>query len=128
MLLDTVFLIDPQREMGGGRRRGAVDFLNDHAEATPWISLITWMEFGEGYPPEKEDACRLFLSRFPLVLPDEAIAWRASQISRKLRKRGSTIGDHDIWIAATALERGMPLVTGNPRHFQRIADLEILAD
>ncbi len=126
MLLDTSFLIDLQRELGAGPVRGATRFLNEHAEATPWISLITWMEFAEGYPPEGEDACRLFLSRFPLILPDPGIAWRAAQISRSLRRQGMVVGDHDIWLAATALERSLPLVTRNPRHFGRVPDLEVL--
>lgn len=105
MLLDSAFLIDLQRELAGRRVRRAVTFLNDHAEQTPWISLITWMEFAEGYSSEEEEACRRFLSRFPLVLPDPAIAWRASRISRQLRQEGLMIGDHDVWIAATALDR-----------------------
>ncbi len=127
MLLDTTFLIDLQRELAGGRVRGASRLLNGHAQATPWISLVTWMEFAEGYPAEKEDACRLFLSRFPLILPDPAIAWRASRLSRTLRASGSVIGDHDLWIAATALDRGLSLVTRNPRHFARIPELYLLA-
>jgi len=126
MLLDTSFLIDLQRELAGGPARGAVRFLDDHPEVTPWISLVTWMEFAEGYPPEKEDACRLFLSRFPLILPDPAIAWRASRLSRRLRASGSVIGDHDLWIAATALHRGLPLVTRNAAHFARVPELRIL--
>ena len=109
MLLDTSFLIDLQRELAGGRARGAAGFLKVHPEATPWISLITWMEFGEGYPAEREEACRVFLSRFPLIVPDLAIAWRASRVSRQLRHDGSAIADHDLWIAATALERSLPL-------------------
>ncbi|MEK7409221.1 MAG: type II toxin-antitoxin system VapC family toxin [Acidobacteriota bacterium] len=125
MLLDTTFLIDLQRELAGGRARGAVRFLDSQPGATPWISLFTWMEFAEGYPAEKEDACRLFLSRFSLILPDPAIAWRASRIARKLRESGSIIGDHDLWIAATAIERGMPLVTRNPKHFQRIPEVAV---
>ena len=126
MLLDTTFLIDLQRELGGGRMRGAGRLLSSHGDAVPWISLVTWMEFAEGYPAEQEQACRLFLSRFPLILPDAAVAWRASRISRQLRESGATIGDHDLWIAATALERGLLLVTRNPRHFRRIPDLKTL--
>ena len=106
--------------------RGAGRLLRTNPDAVPWISLFTWMEFAEGHPAEKEDACRLFLSRFSLILPDSAIAWRASRISRELRESGSTIGDHDVWIAATAIERDLPLVTRNPRHFRRIPDLKIL--
>jgi len=126
MLLDTSFLIDLQRELAGGRKRGAARLLSDHPEATPSISLVTWMEFAAAYPSEREDACRLFLSRFALVLPDPAVAWRASRICRTLRQAGSPIGDHDLWIAASALERGLPLVTRNPRRFRRIPHLQIL--
>ena len=127
MLLDTSFLIDFERELAGGRSRGAMRFLSEHAGVTPSISLFTWMEFVEGYPPEKEDACRIFLSDFPLILPDLAIAWRASRIFRTLRGTGSSIGDHDVWIAASALERSMPLVTRNPRHLTRVPHLSILS-
>ena len=126
MLLDTTFLIDFQRELGGGPTRGAARLLDGHPHATPWISLFTWMEFAEGYPAEREETCRLFLSRFPLILPDLAIAWRVSRISRMLRESGSAVGDHDLWIAATAVERGMPLVTRNPKHFRRIPELKII--
>jgi len=125
-LLDTTFLINLQRELAGGRMHRAGRLLSSNPDAAPWISLFTWMEFAEGYPAEKDDAGRLFLSRFSLILPDSAIDWRAARISRKLRESGSTIGDHDVWIAATAIERDLPLVTRNPRHFRRIPDLKIL--
>jgi len=84
------------------------------------------MEFAEGYPDRQEEDCRGFLARFPLVLPEPGIAWQASRLLRELRGAGSPIGDHDIWIAATALERSLPLVTRDARHFRRIRDLAIL--
>jgi tRNA(fMet)-specific endonuclease VapC len=85
------------------------------------------MEFAEGFPREKEEHCRVFLSRFQVVAPDFDVAWRASRISRYLRRRGSPVGDHEAWIAATALVRDVPLVTRNPRHFQRIPELRLLS-
>lgn len=125
MLLDTAVLIDLQRELAGGTKRGAVAFLQAHADETPWISIVTWMEFAEGYPAEKEESCRLFLSRFPVIVADAAIAWRASRIARELHRQRAMIGDHDVWIAATALERDLPVVTRNLRHFQRVPDLRV---
>lgn len=124
MLLDTCFLIDLQRELSSGRDFGTSAFLTGYANATPRISLITWMEFAEGY--EREDACRQFLARFPLVRPDQATAWRASRIAQVLRRAGLSIGDHDIWIAATACEERVPLVTRNIDHYRRITGLELL--
>jgi predicted nucleic acid-binding protein len=75
--------------------------LRDHAGETPWISLITWTELAGGYGEDHEDPCRLFLFRFPLIVPDQSIAWKASRISRSLRASGAPVGDHDVWVAAT---------------------------
>ncbi|MBI1786530.1 MAG: type II toxin-antitoxin system VapC family toxin [Acidobacteria bacterium] len=126
MLLDTTFLIDLQRELGGGKPRGASRYLNQQSAAAPWVSLISWMEFAEGYATQDEQSCRLFLSQFALVLSNAAIAWRASRISRRLREAGAVIGDHDIWIAATALEQGMQVVTRNPKYLARVDGLRVL--
>lgn len=101
-------------------------FLEDHAQETVWVSLFTWMEFAEGYESERADSCRAFLSGFRLLVPDLAIAWQASRISRRLRQHGRTISDHDVWIAASALEHRIPLVTRNTRHFLRVGGLTVL--
>lgn len=51
---------------------------------------------------------------------------RAAEIYADLYKRGELIGDADILIAATAIENNLPIVTNNEKHFQRIANLQIL--
>ncbi len=51
---------------------------------------------------------------------------RASEVYADLYKRGQLIGDADILIAATALENGLPVVTNNESHFNRILGLQIL--
>jgi predicted nucleic acid-binding protein len=84
------------------------------------------MEFAEGYGTEREEACREFLSRFLLVLPDTSIAWRASRLSRQMHEMGRQVGDHDLWIAATAMESGKPLVTRNTGHFSLIPGLQVI--
>lgn len=127
MLLDTTFLIDLQRDLKGARPRGAVRFLQSRPSAQVCISLVSWMEFAEGYGPEREEACREFLSRFPLLLPDVSIAWRASRLSRQVREQGRQVGDHDLWIAATAIELGKPVVTRNVAHFRLIPGVEVIA-
>ena len=126
MLLDTTFLIDLQRDLKGGRAHGAARFLQSRPSAPVFISLISWMEFAEGYGPEQEETCRQFLSQFPLIMPDVAIAWRASRLSWLMREQGRHVGDHDLWIAATAMELGKPLVTRSTRHFRLIPDLHIV--
>lgn len=42
-----------------------------------------------------------------------------------LESKGMKIGDMDMFIAATALEEGLILVTGNGDHFSRIPGLKI---
>lgn len=126
MLLDTCFLIDLQDELRSGRSRGAYDLLRRRGKAVPRIALVSWLEFAEGFDDAQEEACRLFLAQFQLILPTAAIAWRASRISRNLRASGNLIADHDLWIAATALEEGVPLVTRDSRHFARVPGLTIV--
>ncbi len=85
------------------------------------------MEFAEGFDEPDETICRRSLAPFQLIVPDTEIAWRASRISRLLRQTGMAIGDNDLWVAATALERELPLVTRNLRHYERVPDLRIVS-
>ena len=47
------------------------------------------------------------------------------EIRWMLESKGLKIGDMDMFIAATALEEGATLVTGNIKHFERIQGLKI---
>jgi tRNA(fMet)-specific endonuclease VapC len=47
------------------------------------------------------------------------------EIRWMLESKGKSIGDMDLFIAATALEEDLILVTGNVRHFERIPGLKI---
>jgi len=47
------------------------------------------------------------------------------EIRWALEQKGMKIGDMDMFIAATALEEELILVTGNVEHFGRIPDLKI---
>ena len=47
------------------------------------------------------------------------------EIRWELEKQGLRIGDMDMFIAATALEEDLILVTGNVKHFERIPGLKI---
>lgn len=50
---------------------------------------------------------------------------RFGKIKAELEAKGQRIDDADIIIAATALEGGMTLVTGNTKHFSRIPGLKL---
>lgn len=43
-----------------------------------------------------------------------------------LERKGTRLDDMDTLIAATALQQGVTLITGNEKHFRRIAELKTL--
>ena len=94
------------------------------------ISLITYGEIYEGIyygtkPAQDEIAFHQFL-RVANVLPlNRRVMQRFARIRGDLRRRGELIGDPDVLIAATALYHNLTLVTGNVRHFERIAGLSL---
>lgn len=49
---------------------------------------------------------------------------RFGEIKASLEVRGERLADADLMIAATALEHNLVVVTGNVRHFRRVAGLE----
>lgn len=127
MILDTTFVIDLQRELRTGKRLGAKAFLQAHDHEPVRISIVTWMEFAEGYGDGALEDCKLFLSHLPVIGISEEIAWAASRFARILRAAGAPIGDHDLWLAATAVHRTEALVSRNLDHFRRIPDLRLIA-
>ena len=46
-------------------------------------------------------------------------------MSRMLRATVSRLGDNDLWIAATALDAGEPLVARDREHFGRVPGLTV---
>ena len=127
MLFDTTFLIDYEREVKRSRPAAAHAFLTQHPNAPLFISIISVGEFAEGFDATQQQDCWLCLRHYTILNLTRDIAWQASQISRQLRAAGQPIGDSDIWIAATALHHGLPLVTSNAQHFQRVGGLQINA-
>ena len=127
MILDTTLLIDLQRELRRDRP-GAASRLLEHSEDAPvFITFVTWMEFAEGFGDDARLACERFLSGFQTLWPDGETAWLAARTSRSLRAAGDPIGDHDVWIAALALQHGRTVVSRNERHFRRVPGLSLRA-
>ncbi len=60
------------------------------------------------------------------VLPyDVEVARVYGEIRAQLEEAGRTLADADLQIAATAVHHDLELVTGNLRHFRRIASLRL---
>lgn len=58
---------------------------------------------------------------------DEVVAQQFGSIRARLKRQGNVIEDLDILIAATCATYNLTLVTSNPKHFQRVEHLRILA-
>jgi tRNA(fMet)-specific endonuclease VapC len=50
-----------------------------------------------------------------------------AELWAELEQRGQMIGTHDTWIAASALEHDLALLTGNLEEFGRVDSLRVLA-
>jgi predicted nucleic acid-binding protein len=68
---------------------------------------------------------RTLLPTLPVLPFDVAAARRYGEVRAELEHRGTPLGDADLRIAAIALARGLTVVTGNVRHFQRIPNLSV---
>ena len=126
MIVDTTFLIDLEREIAHRQPGLAMEFLARNHEQTMRISIITFGELAEGYEDPVAPELEELIAPYGIVEITQAIGRRYSAISRVLRASGSRWGDNDLWIGATALEVGEPLVTRGVDHFSRITGLTVL--
>ena len=56
---------------------------------------------------------------------DAEVARQYGRLRAYLRSIGQPIGPDDLWIAAHALARNVPLITHNLSEFQRVPDLSV---
>lgn len=76
-----------------------------------------------------QDPLRLFFERFISYCEVEelgrSVTEKVADIYAELKPQGKLIEDADILVAATAIDRGLAVVTDNEKHFRRIAGLEV---
>ncbi len=73
----------------------------------------------------REAFVETILQELPILPFTLDIARVHSRLWADLLARGEIIGLHDLLIAATALTHGLTLVSGDRRHFGKIADLNL---
>lgn len=114
VLLDTTVLIDLLRgrprtvgRLMALRRRGSV----------PFTTPINVEEIHRGLrPSERDSAARLF-DGLRIAQLGRAEGARAGDWRRAHASAGVTLAQADCLIAAAAVSIGVPLATGNPKHF-----------
>lgn len=125
LILDTTFLIDLEREQERGRPGRALAFLDAHEEARLYLTFTIAGEWGAGQSLSRRDAWESFLGPFYLLPSNPDVSWEYARTFRHLRANGQLIGANDLWIAATAIAYGMPLVTANHQDYVRVPGLDV---
>lgn len=126
-LLDTDTLSEILKQRNPQVIAKATEYLRLHGPFA--FSAFTRFEIARGY---KAKGTATLLTRFrefcehSLILPvTDEIFDRAEGLWATARRRGMPHGDADLIIAATALESGRTLVTGNTAHYAWIPGLKL---
>ncbi|MBI2678165.1 MAG: type II toxin-antitoxin system VapC family toxin [Candidatus Koribacter versatilis] len=69
---------------------------------------------------------RRFARMVPLLCCDSSTAEEFASISVRLRRKGKPIPENDVWIAATARQHGLTLVSRD-QHFAEVDDVTTVA-
>lgn len=124
-MLDTSLCIDVLR-----RRQAAVSARFNASAGAMALSSVAAMELLYG-AERSVDTVRTraavadFMDRL-IVLPFEAdAADHAARIRADLNRKGLSIGPYDCLIAGHARSRGLAVVTGNTREFERVDGLMV---
>ena len=102
-------------------------------EAYPDVTAVSFMTAAElhygaafsGYPEASIKAVEAFLSSMNVLRSSDSVMRSFGTIKAGLRRKRILIPDADLFIGATAVAHGVPLVTGNTKHFSRIESLEL---
>ena len=76
-------------------------------------------------PSKNIDTIEKLLITLEIVHTDIAILKRFGMIKAHLQRQGEPIADADILIASATIEKAERLITGNTKHFDRIAGLAL---
>jgi tRNA(fMet)-specific endonuclease VapC len=124
MVLDTDVCIEILRE----NRKVIEKRKNYSGELAVSFMTIAELRYGADYsgnPGGNHARVSRFLKSVQDIASCVDIADWFGKVKASLKRKHLLIPDADILVAATALSRGMPLVTGNTRHFSRIDGLAL---
>lgn len=90
------------------------------AELYQWANLRNWSE-------ARRAGLQDWLRRFVILPPSVVTAQHWGRLRAEAQRAGRPISPQDAWVAACALEHGIPLLTHNVKHFSAIEGLNLLS-
>lgn len=126
LILETTFLVDLEREAQRDASGPAHEFLRAHPDHRLHVTFTVAGELAAGIAPQMRNRWEDFLRPFRILWCTPEVRWRYGDAYRYLRSNGMLIGANDLWVAATAIGYGMPLVTRNERHLRRVPGLMVV--
>jgi tRNA(fMet)-specific endonuclease VapC len=127
LIVETTFLVDLEREHNRGRPGPAVAFLEARPDARLYVPFIVAGELVSGSSLADREKWNAFLGPFFVLASTPDVSWEYGRAYRYLKDNGRLIGGNDLWIAATGLAYGMPVVTRNAEHYRRVPGLVVEA-
>jgi tRNA(fMet)-specific endonuclease VapC len=77
---------------------------------------------------KRTKALEALLETYKVAYPNDSICTRWGQARAVAEGQGRHLDFNDAWIAATALELGVPLVTHNKKHFDFLENLVVISE
>ncbi len=125
LILGTTFLVDLEREIVRRTPGPAQAFLGVRDQPL-YLTFTVVGEVAAGTQPGARHRWEQLIAPFEVLPCTQDVCWEYGQAFQFLKRNGLLIGANDLWIAATALAFGKPVVTRNLREFQRIPGLTVL--
>ena len=102
-------------------------YTDEHGSLT--ISIISYYEILRGLKglgnKKKLQAFNRFINDCEVEELGRPVVEKAADIYVNLKNQGKLVEDADILVAATAVDKGLVVVTDNEKHFRRIKGLEV---
>ena len=126
LIADTTVLIDLWRfREKADRLSDLVQRVGSASLVVPWI---TQAEFSRGalYKGISLDELSAFYASFLLLALDQKTMDCYCDLWGRMARKGKAPDYPDLWIAASACARNIPLITRNPKYFAGIPELQVI--